>query len=250
MGELRSFVYIDRMQPQFAAYIGANARGYIPVPGMAATLVEISPGILINQVTDAAVKAANVRPGLMVVERHFGVLEFHSEAQAEVKHAGGAILKSLGLKMEDRLKPKILSSQVINKVNAYHAQMVNVSRLCSMLLPGQDLYMLECAPAAYITIAANEAEKNSTITLVDCRTYGAVGRLYLGGKQSDVARAAGGGRSGPGKYFGPGVTGRRLWKSAKRPKDFFPLLKSPWPMTTARDTGTFLPGWIWARPIS
>ena len=191
MAELRSYVYLDRLQPQFAAYVGANARGYIPIPGMAAILVEISPGVLINQVTDAAVKAANVRPGLMVVERHFGVLEFHSQAQAEVKHAGSAVLKTLGMKMEDRVKPKILSSQVIHKVNGYHAQMVNVSRLASMLLPGQDLYILEVQPAAYITLAANEAEKNSQITLVDCRTYGAVGRLYFGGKSSDVERGAG-----------------------------------------------------------
>ena len=189
MAELRSYVYLDRLQPQFAAYIGANARGYIPIPGMAAILVEISPGVMINKVTDAAVKAANVRPGLMVVERHFGVLEFHSQAQAEVKHAGTAVLKTLGLTLDDRIKPTILSSQIIHKVNAYHAQMVNVSRLCSMLLPGQDLYSLEVQPAAYITHAANEAEKNSQITLVDCRTYGAVGRLYLGGKRSDVERA-------------------------------------------------------------
>lgn len=190
MAELRAFVYIDRLQPQFAAYVGANARGYIPVPGMAATLVEISPGVLINQVTDAAVKSANVRPGLMVVERHFGVLEFHSEAQAEVQHAGAAVLKSLGMKLEDRIKSKILNSQIINKTNPYHAQMVNVSRLCSMLLPGQDLYILEVQPAAYISLAANEAEKSASITLVDCRTFGAVGRLYLGGTQSEIARAA------------------------------------------------------------
>ena len=191
MVELRAYVYLDRLQPQFAAYIGANARGYIPVPGMAAILVEIAPGVAINQVIDIAVKSANVQPGLMVVERHFGVLEFHSQAQAEVKHAGDAILKSMGKKLDDRIKPKILSSQIIHKVNAYHAQMVNVSRLVSMLLPGQDLYMLEVQPAAYITLAANESEKNSLVTLVDCRTFGAVGRLYLGGKRSDVERAAG-----------------------------------------------------------
>jgi hypothetical protein len=190
MPDLRSYVYLDRLQPQFAAYIGANARGYIPIPGMAAILVEVSPGVVINRAIDAAVKAANIRPGLMVVERHFGVLEFHSEAQADVKHAGSAVLKSLGLTIKDRFKPKILSSQVIHKVNAYHAQMVNVSRLCSMLLPGQDLYILEVQPAAYITLAANEAEKNSQITLVDCRTYGAVGRLSLAGKQSDIERAS------------------------------------------------------------
>jgi len=190
MVELRPYVYLDRLQPQFAAYLGANARGYLPVVGMASILVEIAPGVLINQVTDAALKSANVRPGLMVVERHFGVLEFHSKAQAEVKHAGQAVLTSLGMKLEDRVKPKLLSSQIIHKVNDYHAQMVNVSRLCSMLLPGQDLYILEVVPAGYIILAANEAEKNAHITLVDVRTFGAVGRLYLSGKESEVARAA------------------------------------------------------------
>ena len=191
MSDLRSYVYLDRLQPQFAAYVGANARGYIPIPGMAAMLVEISPGVLINQVIDAAVKSANIRPGLMVVERHFGVLEFHSQAQADVKHAGKAVLKILNMTIKDRIKPKILYSEIIHKVNPYHAQMVNVSRLCSMLLPGQDLYILEVQPAGYVTLAANEAEKNAQITLVDCRTWGAVGRLYLGGKQSDVERASG-----------------------------------------------------------
>jgi len=191
MAELRAYVYMDRLQPQYAAYVGANARGYIPIPGMAAMLVEVSPGVLIDTVIDAAVKSANIRPGLMVVERHFGVLEFHSQAQADVKHAGAALLKALNMKLEDRMKPKILNSEIIHKVNAYHAQMVNVSRLASMLLPGQDLYILEVQPAAYISFAANEAEKNSQITLVDCRTYGAVGRLYLGGRQSDVERGAG-----------------------------------------------------------
>jgi hypothetical protein len=189
--ELRAFVYIDRMMPQFAAYLGANARGYLPVPGMASTMVEIAPGVLINEATDAAVKSANVRPGLMVVERHFGILEFHSEAQADVKHAGEAVLKVLGAKLTDRTKPQILSSQTIHKTNPYHAQMVNVSRYCSMLLPGQDLYILEVQPAAYITLAANEAEKGAAITLVDLRSFGAVGRLYVGGTQAEVERAAG-----------------------------------------------------------
>lgn len=189
MGELRSFVYLDRLQPQFSAYVGANARGYIPVPGFAAMFVEISPGVQINEVIDSAVKTANIRPGLMVVERHFGVLEFHAKTQADVKHAGEAVLKVLKLTAKDRIKPKILSSQFIRKINPYHAQMVNVSRLCSMILPGQDLYILEVQPAAYIALAANEAEKNAQITLVDCRVYGAVGRLYLAGKQSDVERA-------------------------------------------------------------
>jgi len=190
MLELRAYVYLDRLQPQFTAYLGANARGYLPVVGMASVLIEIAPGVLINQVADAALKAANVRPGLLVVERHFGVLEFHAKAQAEVQHAGHAALTSLGMKIEDRNKPQVLNSQIIRKVNDYHAQMVNVSRLCSLLLPGQDMFILEVQPAGYIMLAANEAEKNAPITLVDCRSFGAVGRLYISGKESDVARAA------------------------------------------------------------
>ena len=188
--ELRSYVYLDRLQPQFAAFLGTNMRGYLPVVGMASMLIEIAPGVLINQVADAALKAADVRPGLMVVERHFGVLEFHSKAQADVQYSGNAALKILGLPMEERIKPKILSSQIIHKVNDYHTQIVNVSRLASVLIAGQDMYILEVAPAGYIILAANEAEKSANITIVDCRTFGAVGRLYLGGKESDIARAA------------------------------------------------------------
>jgi len=187
--ELRTYVYLDRLQPQFAAYLGTNMRGYLPVVNMASVLIEIAPGVLINQVADAALKAANVRPGLMVVERHFGVLEFHSKAQADVQYSGTAALKSIGLPLEERVKPKILNSQIIHKVNEYHTQIVNVSRLASVLIAGQDMYILEVAPAGYIILAANEAEKSANITLVDCRSFGAVGRLYLGGKESDIQRA-------------------------------------------------------------
>jgi ethanolamine utilization microcompartment shell protein EutL len=187
--ELRTYVYLDRLQPQFAAYLGTNMRGYLPVVGMAAILIEIAPGVIINQVADAVLKAADVRPGLMVVERHFGVLEFHSKAQADVQYSGNAALKSLGLPLEERVRPKILNSQIIHKVNDYHTQIVNVSRLASVLIAGQDMYILEVAPAGYITLAANEAEKSANITLVDCRAFGAVGRLYLGGRESDIERA-------------------------------------------------------------
>jgi hypothetical protein len=190
VAELRAFVYLDRLQPQFTAYLGANMRGYLPVVGMAATVIEIAPGLAINQVADAALKSAFVQPGLMVVERSFGVLEFHSKTQADVQHAGLAALKCLGANLEDRVKPKIFSSEIIHKVYDYHTQMVNVSRLGSVLIAGQDMYIMEVAPAGYIALAANEAEKNAQITLVDCRLFGAVGRLYLGGKESDIARAA------------------------------------------------------------
>lgn len=191
MVELRAFCYLDRLQPQFAAYLGTNMRGYLPVVGMAAQFVEIAPGLMINRVADAALKSAFVQPGLLVVERVVGVLEFHSRNQADVQHAGGAVLKTLGVKEEDRIKPRILSSETIHKVNDYHAQVVNVNRLASLLIAGQDMYVMEVEPAAYIALAANEAEKNARVTLVDVRVFGAVGRLYLSGKESDVERARG-----------------------------------------------------------
>jgi hypothetical protein len=190
MAELRVFVYLDRLQPQFASYLATNMRGYLPVVGMAATFIEIAPGLLINQVADHALKAAFVQPGFLIVERSFGLLEFHSKAQADVRFAGEAALKCLGATLADRVAPQILASQVIHKVNDYHAQVINVNRLASMLIAGQDLYIMEVVPAAYIAIAVNEAEKNAQITLVDVRIFGAVGRLYLSGKESDVERAA------------------------------------------------------------
>ncbi len=191
MAELRTYAYVDRLQPQFAAYLGTNMRGYLPVVGMAAAFIEIAPGLMINQVADAALKSAFVQPGLLVVERSFGILEFHSKNQADVKHAAGAVMKTLGCEENDRIKPKVLASEIIHKVNDYHAQVVNVSRLASLLIAGQDMYIMEVEPAVYISLAANEAEKNARITLVDVRLFGAVGRLYLSGKESDVERAAG-----------------------------------------------------------
>jgi len=189
--ELRTYAYVDRLQPQFAGYLGTNMRGYLPVVGMAAMFVEIAPGMLINRVADSALKSAPVQPGLLVVERSFGILEFHSKNQADVKHAGGAVLKTLGLQEKDRIKPKVLSSEIIHKVNDYHAQVVNVNRLASLLIAGQDLYVMEVVPATYIALAANEAEKNARVTIVDVRLFGAVGRMYLSGKESDVQLAAG-----------------------------------------------------------
>jgi hypothetical protein len=157
---------------------------------MAAIIIEIAPGMIINRVADAALKAAFVQPGYLIVERSFGVLEFHSKSQADVRHAGEAALGRLGVGVESRIKPQILASEIIHKVNDYHAQAINVNRLASMLIAGQDLYTMEVVPASYVGLAANEAEKSAQITLVDVRVFGAVGRLYLSGREADVERAA------------------------------------------------------------
>lgn len=186
MVDLRAYVFLDSLQPQMAAYIGSTARGFLPLAGDASLWVEISPGIEINRVTDIALKSTHVRPAVQVVERLYGLLEVHSESQADVRDAGRAILDALDLKPEDRWRPKIVSNQVIRKVDAHQVQLINRNRLGSMLIADQTLFILEVEPAAYAALAANEAEKAAEITLVEVRPYGSFGRLYLGGEERDI----------------------------------------------------------------
>jgi hypothetical protein len=190
VNKLRAYVHIDRLQPQLAVAFAAGAAGFLPIGGQASLMVEVEPGILINQAMDLALKASRVRPGKSFVERHYGFLELHADTPEEVRHAGQAILKGLGLEESDREKPKILSSQIIRRVSPYHAQMINVYRNASLLMPGSDLFNMECEPAAYIVLAANEIEKSSPVTLVDCNEIGAVGRLSVSGSSSQIDRAA------------------------------------------------------------
>ncbi len=188
--ELRTFVFLDSMQPQFASFVGTTSRGYLPVEYQAALFVEIAPGIAINKVTDIALKKNDVQPGVQVVERAYGLLEIHSDSQAEVISAGENILQSLNLKKEDRLKPKVMSSQIITNIDPYQAQLINRIRFGNMILGGDTLYVLEVHPAGYATVAANEAEKASPISLIEMQMFGAYGRLYLGGTEAEIEEAA------------------------------------------------------------
>jgi hypothetical protein len=188
--DLRTYIFLDSMQPQFASFVASTARGYLPVAGQAALYVEIAPGIAINRVTDIALKANDVRPALQVVERAFGVLEIHSHSQAEVLSAGRAMLEHLELSEEQRLEPRIMSSEIITGVDDYQTMLVNRMRQGNMLLGGETLYILETHPAAYVVIAANEAEKAASIKLLEVRPIGAYGRLYLGGAEADIREAA------------------------------------------------------------
>jgi len=188
--DLRSFVFIDRMQPQFASFVATVARGYLPVAGQAALYVEIAPGIAINRITDLALKAHEVRPGMQIVERAFGLLEIHSESQSEVRGAGQKILDFLGTKEEGRRKPKIQSSEIITHVDDYQTMLINRERHGMMLLGGETLYILECEPAGYAALAANEAEKAAPIKLLEMRAFGAFGRVYLGGGEAEIEQAA------------------------------------------------------------
>lgn len=184
--ELRSYVYLDRLQPQHAAYIGTVALGFLPLPGDASLWIEISPGIEINRITDVALKAAVVRPGVQFVERLYGLLEIHSHKQGEVRAAGKAILQALNVSQRDCLKPQVVSSQIIRNIDAYQAQLINRNRRGQLLLAGQTLYVLEVQPAAYAALAANEAEKAALINILQVQAVGSFGRLYLGGEERDI----------------------------------------------------------------
>jgi hypothetical protein len=184
--DLRTYAYLDSLQPQHAAYLGTVARGFLPLPGDTSLWIEISPGIEINRITDIALKATRVRPGMQIVERLFGLLEVHHEIQAEVRAAGAAILEALEVKELDRIKPRVVSSQIIRHIDAHQVQLVNRMRFGHMLLAGQTLYVLEVEPAGYAALAANEAEKAANINILDVRAFGSFGRVYLGGEERDI----------------------------------------------------------------
>lgn len=186
---LRTYAFIDRLQPQCAAHIAATCQGDVPVAGMAELFVEMSPGNEVFHVADVALKAASVRPALQIIEREFGLLELHSESQAEVLAAGTAILAELNLQESDRLAPTIASTQFITNIHPYQAQLLNKFRKGALLIPGESLFVLEVAPAAYAGLAANEAEKAATVKIVEIRAVGRFGRTFLAGTESDVATA-------------------------------------------------------------
>jgi hypothetical protein len=184
--DLRSYVFLDSLQPQHAAFLGTVARGFLPLPYDASLWIEISPGIEVNRITDIALKSTRVRPGMQIVERRYGLLEVHSESQAETRAAGAAILDALGLREADRMRPRVLSSQIIRNVDAHQVQLINRMRHGHMLLAGQTLYVLEVEPAGYAALAANEAEKRAGVNILEVTAFGAFGRVYLGGEERDI----------------------------------------------------------------
>jgi hypothetical protein len=190
MIELRTYVFLDSLQPQLASYVAATSRGFFPVPHEASLWVEIAPGMEINRVTDIAQKSTSVKPGVQVVERQFGVLEVHAPEQDEVMEAGAQILRHLQLSEKMRKIPRVLTSEIITNVDPYQAMLINRMRRGSLLIPGQALYILEVEPSVYATLAANQAEKASPVSLIDIQAIGAFGRLYLAGSESVVSEGA------------------------------------------------------------
>ena len=186
---LRGAVYIDQMQPQFAATVATNSDGYFPVAGEAAFWLEVQPGIVINRLMDVALKSCEVKPGALRTERSYGTLEVHGPDQGMVRQAGATILASLGATSEDALRPNLLTSEIIRKRDHHQAMMINRTRAGMLVLGGDTLYTLEVHPAVYVVLAANEAEKHSPIRIVGLGAEGAVGRLRLAGSDAEIDEA-------------------------------------------------------------
>jgi len=188
--DLRTFSFIDALRPQLASFIATIARGFLPLERQAALFVEVAPGLQINVLTDKVLKQTSVIPGMQIVERAYGMLEVHHSDQGQVREAGRAILETLGLKEDDRLKPRIASSQIITGISNYQTHLINRMRHGQFIVENDTLYILEVHPAGYAAIAANEAEKASPINLLEVTTFGAFGRLYLGGPEDHIREAS------------------------------------------------------------
>lgn len=186
MIDLRSYVFLDTLQKQHAAFLGTVAKGFLPLAGQASLFLEVSPGIAVNRLTDVAVKATAVKPGMQIVERLYGLLEIHHDEQAEVRRAGEAVLLEIGKTEADRIQPRILSSQVIRHVDDRQTQLINRTRHGQMIVAGQSLYILEVEPAANAALAANEAEKAARIKVLEIVSFGSYGRVYLAGEDRDI----------------------------------------------------------------
>lgn len=184
--DLRTYILIDSMQPQYAALTGILLQGDVPVEGMAEVFMELAPASDVYEMLDAALKTTEVRPGLLRVEREYGTLEIHGFFQEDVQVAGREALARFNVTENDRWKPDVVAIKMVTGVDAYEAQLVNQASKGGLLLRGQTLCVIEVVPAAYVMLAANEAEKASHITLVHYQPAGRFGRLYIAGTESEV----------------------------------------------------------------
>ncbi|MGE0871789.1 MAG: hypothetical protein AB7P03_24750 [Kofleriaceae bacterium] len=200
--ELRALTLLDSLQPQLTGFLQTVCSGFMPREQEAAAFIEIAPGIAINQLTDAALKATTCRPGMQIVERAYGMLELHDMDKGQVEAAVDAIVSRMGVSRDDRIKPRIVSSQIITGIDGHQSQLINRMRHGDMIMAGQTLYILEVYPAAYAALAANEAEKAADIHLMEVITFGAFGRMWLGGSEAEIAAAVAAAEGGLSKVSG------------------------------------------------
>ncbi len=191
MIKLRTYIFIDSLQPQLATYLGTVSQGFLPVPGDACLWMEVAPGMAIHRLTDVALKATRVHLGQQVVERAFGSIILHHRDQSDVMEAGHAVLRNLGTREDQRQRCRVAWSEVVRAIMPDHAVLINrQDRKGSMILPGQSMFIMETDPAGYIVYAANEAEKSASVSLIECRAVGAFGRLILAGREGEIEAAA------------------------------------------------------------
>ena len=205
--ELRALTILDSLQPQLTGFLQTVCSGFMPLDYEAALFLEIAPGIAINQLTDAALKTTTCRPGMQIVERAYGMLELHDADKGQVEIAAAAMCERIGKTRDDRLKPRIVSQQIITGLDGHQSQLINRMRHGDMIVAGQTLYILEVHPAAYAALAANEAEKASPIHLLEVITFGAFGRLWLGGTEAEIHAAVGAAEGALAKVSGRDVRG-------------------------------------------
>jgi len=188
--QLRAYVFLDSLQPQLAQYMAKTNKVYDPKEYDAALFVEIAPAMEIHVKIDQALKATNVRLGSMVTERVFGMMQVHHSDQGEVHAAGQAVLDASNLKESDRAPCEILQNKIIRSVEGDHAIAFTGLAWGQMTLAGDSVFIMEAKPAAYLSIACNEALKAADVKLIDIRVFGATGRLIMAGGESEVDSAA------------------------------------------------------------
>ncbi|MBL4769054.1 MAG: hypothetical protein JKY94_15305 [Rhodobacteraceae bacterium] len=193
MTELRVYLPINDLQPQFAAWLSSptRARGYPPFEGQHSLIIEVAPALAIHRIADLALKQSpDMEPGLLFTERQFGLLELHADDARELDAAGQAILQGIGAKPADQLAPVVLYHDIIEDLSDQHAIILNRSRDGSILVPGVSLLIFEMAPALFACVAANEAEKAAPgAVLNDVQMMGASGRIFMSGSTEDMERA-------------------------------------------------------------
>jgi hypothetical protein len=193
MTELRVYLPIHDLQPQFAAYLSTplRGRGYPPFEGQHSLIIEVSPALAIHRISDLALKVApDMEPGILFTERQFGLLELHSSDRGELDAAGRAILEGIGSKATEQLTPDVLFEDIIENLSDQHAIILNRSRSASMLVPGTSLLLYEMSPALFACVAANEAERAApNAVLNDVQMMGVSGRVFMSGDTGDLVKA-------------------------------------------------------------
>jgi len=193
MTELRVYLPITDLQPQFTAYLSTplRGRGYPPLEGNHSLIIEVAPALAIHRIVDLALKKSpGMEPGILFTERQFGLLELHSSDLSMIEDTGNAILHGIGAKAEDQLAPKILFHDIIENISDQHSIILNRSRDASILTPGVSLLIYEMQPALFACVAANEAEKVAPNAIVnDIQMMGASGRIFMSGSTEDMQKA-------------------------------------------------------------